>query len=166
MNCSPTLTAEEFKQVHNGVCKLSAAINAVEDVLHPSLLKELLRAQTEITDGLKGAYEQDNEAFDNKSEHYTEMRYTMGLKSIWSIYEVEELGETHKFGDGVIQLAYRDHWGNNGPVFVEVKGNTWVDLYEAADEAIRASGDEHHVYIEEFRVNPECPEQLILSTGS
>ena len=166
MNCSPTLTANDFKQVHNGICKLAAAISAVEDVIHPSLLKDLLQAQSEITAGLQSAYEQDIASFDSKYEHFDDMRKHLGLNSVWSIYEVDELGETHKFGDRVLQLAYHDHWGNNGPVFVEIKGDTWVDLYEAADQAIRLSGDEHHVFIEAFRVNPECPEQLILTTGS
>lgn len=167
MNCSPTLTAEEFKQVHNGMCRLASAIGAVEDVIHPSLLKDLLRAQTEIANGLKGAYEQDNEAFDSKNEHYNEVRSENGFKAVWSIYEVDLIDDQHTFGD-VVQLAYHDHWGNNGPVFVEIPSGytTWFDLYEAADKAIRASGDEHHIYIEAFRVNPECPEQLILSTGS
>ena len=165
MNCSPTLTASEFKQVHNGMCRLASAIGAVEDVIHPDLLKDLLRAQTEIANGLKGAHDQDNEAFDTKHEHYTEMQAHLGLKAVWSMYEVDEIGDQHTFGD-VVQLAYQDHWGNNGPVFAEVKGDTWADLYEAADQVIRASGDEHHIYIEAFRVNPECPNQLILSTGS
>ena len=166
MNCSPTLTAEEFKQVHNGMYRLNLAIDSVADVIHPSLLKELLQAQKEIRQGLEGAYQQDSDSFDNKNEHYSEMKDALGLKSIWSIYEVDELGDQHKFGDKPVQLAYHDHWGNNGPVFVEIKGGTWVDLYEAADQAIRLSGDEHHVFIEAFRVNPECPEQLILTTGS
>ena len=165
MNCSPTLTANDFKQVHNGLCRLAAAIGAVEDVIHPDLLKDLLGAQSEITAGLQRAYEQDVAAFDAKYEHYEFMREHLDLQARWSIYEVEEIGENHPYGDA-IQLAYHDHWGNNGPVFVEIKGGTWADLYEAADQAIRLSGDEHHIFIENFRVNPECQNQLILSTGS
>lgn len=166
MNCSPTLTAEEFKQVHNGMCRLASAIGAVEDVIHPDLLKDLLRAQTEIANGLKGAYEQDNKAFDTKHELFSNTQKNLGLTSVWSMYEVDHFVADHKFGNKVVQIAYHDHWGNNGPVFVEVHGNTWADLWIAADQAIQASGDEHHVYIESFRVNPESPDQLILSTGS
>lgn len=166
MNCSPVLTASEFKQVHNGMYRLNLAIEAVEDVIHPDLLKALLQAQTEINQGLKSAYEQDSESFDSKSELYFLTQKNLGLTSVWSIYEVEHFVADHNIGNNVCQLAYHDHWGNNGPVYVEVHGKTWADLWIAADQAIRASGDEHHVYIESFRANPECPSQLILSTGS
>ena len=166
MNCSPTLTAKDFKQVHNGLCRLASAISAVEDVIHPDLLKDLLGAQSEITAGLQRAYEQDVAAFDTKYELFSRMREILNLTSIWSIYEIDYFLADHDFGDNVVQLAYHDHWGNNGPVFIEIHGKTWQDLWVAADKAIRASGDEHHVFIEAFRVNPECPEQLILSTGS
>ena len=71
MNCNPTLTAQEFKNVHNGMCKLASVIGQLEDTIHPSLLQQLLKAQNEITSGLKGAYEQDNSAFEIKMDYFS-----------------------------------------------------------------------------------------------
>jgi hypothetical protein len=49
-------------------------------------------------------------------------------------------------------------------VVVEIAGNTWLDLWQAADTAIRKSGDSHHTFIEGFHMNKQG--QLELSTGS
>ena len=32
----------------------------------------------------------------------------------------------------------------------KVEGNTWLDLYRAANEVVEKSGDTHHIFIENF----------------
>lgn len=165
MNCNPTLTAEEFKTVHNALWELDSVTRQLEGILNPELYAKLARAGSTIRVGLKGAYEQDNDAFDRKNNHYEKIQSQSGFKTIWSIYEVEDLEADHPFTDA-LQVAYKDHWGDE-PVFVEIQGmGTWVDLWRAADEAIRRSGDQHHIFIEQFRPNPKNPQQLLLTTGS
>lgn len=159
MNCSPTLSAEEFKVLHNTLWELS-------NIDNPKVaeLVERIRSQA-----LAGAYEQDNRAFERKHDIYRKVQKHWGFKTIWSLYEVEDLEAQHPFA-GAAQVAYVDHWGDE-PVFVEIKtegagSGTWIDLWRAADEAIQRSGDQHHVFIEQFRPNPKNPQQLLLSTGS
>ena len=165
MNCSPTLTAEEFKTIHNALCELDSVTRHLEDVLKPELFLKLARAGNTIRKGLEGAYEQDNQAFTRKSRHFDEVKAQLGLKnSEWSIYEVDNLSDRHPYA-GADRVVYKDHWGNK-PVSVSINGLTWAALWVAANAAIRDSGDDHHVYIEAFRPSQEDPRTLVLSTGS
>ena len=163
MNCSPTISAESFKQLHNGLWELDCMVEKLVsgNVREGQKLSEIAKT---IRNSLKEAYEQDNKSFDVKNDHYESVRLDLGLSAVWSIYEVDNLNERHPYGD-VLQVAYTDHWGEQ-PVYVEVNGLTWAALYVAANAAIRDSGDRHHIYIEDFRPNPKNPQQLILSTGS
>ena len=104
--------------------------------------------------------------FDKKFDYYSSKRESLGLTSVWSIYEVDSLDAPHPFGDEV-EVAYvkgRDHWGDKT---VAVKaGKTWADLYVAADKCIRDSGDNHHIYIENFIPSSINSKILFLTTGS
>jgi len=153
MHCPVTLTALEFRDLHNAICSLNSNTDP-----------EVVNAVARMRDALQGAYAQESEDFDRKSEHYGQVAQTRGLLATWSLYEVADLNQPHPYTN-VLQVCYRDHWGNK-PVFVPVEGATWADLYAAADQAISLSGDRHHTFIENFRVNPKDPRQLVMTTGS
>ena len=163
MNCNPTITAQEFKNVHNGMCELASIIGQLEDTIHPSLLKKLLKAQNEITSGLKGAFEQDNAAFEIKMDYFDRVREELGLSATWSMYEVDNLSNRHPF-EGVTKVVYRAY--GSGDHEVAINGATWAALYVAADALIRDSGDNHHNFIEGFTQSSIDSTILFLSTGS
>ena len=100
---------------------------------------------------------------DAKYNHYDTVRNELGLTSVWSIYEVENLSERHPF-EGATKVHYKDHWGK--PVTKEIIGSTWTALYVAGDAAIRDSGDNHHIFIEQFLPSKTNPDVLVMSTGS
>ena len=162
MNCNPTLTADEFKTVHNSLCELRSLASRM---MH-SMIKvdEVERIIGQFEQGLKGAYEQDHVAFDTKFEHYRSVTEDLGLSTIWSIYEVDNLNDRHPYA-GADRVVYKDHWGEK-PVQASINGMTWAALYVAANACIRDSGDEHHIYIEQFRPSKDDPRTLILTTGS
>lgn len=165
MNCSPTLTAEEFKTVHNGLCELRSVYEAIQSVVREPISDKLARAIREIEKGLAEAYKQDNKSFETKSDHYDDVKTQLGLDhSVWSIFEVDNLSERHPFA-GATKVVYKDHWGNKS-VTAEVNGSTWAALYIAANSCIRDSGDGHHIYIEQFKPSKEDAGVLILQTGS
>lgn len=164
MNCSPTITADEFKTIHNAVCNLDSICSQLEDILKPELYVKLVKARNDIRKGLEGAYEQDHSAFDRKHNHYDQVRTELGLSATWSIFEVDNLSEPHPY-QGAVRVVYKDHWGSK-PVECQVTGTTWAALYVAANACIRNSGDEHHVFIEQFRPSKDNTQTLILSTGS
>ena len=161
MNTSPTLTAEEFKDIHNAKCELHGILQSLEGVVHPKLQERFDKALGKINAALKNAYAQDDEAAKKKSAHYDEISAKYEFTSVWSVFEVSDLNAplvtaTH--------LVYKDHWGKE-PVVVPINGNTWVDLWRAADAAIEQSGDNHHIFIEGFHPGVK-PGFLVLSTGS
>jgi len=156
MNCAPTLTAEEFKILHNTLWELG-------NIDHPRVqqLVEQIRTQA-----LKGAYEQDNSAFESKYDYYSAFQKDNGLKTIWSIYELPVHGflADHPF-TAAAEICYKDHWGEEA-VYETIQGSTWADLYRAADRCIQRSGDTHHIFIEGFEPVANQPHQLRLTTGS
>jgi hypothetical protein len=166
MNCNPTLTNEEFSSVHNALCHLRGLQGRMTGWPNEYPVAETANSLNKIIgefeQGLRGAYRQDNDAWGRKNRHYAEQGSQQGFTSTWSIYEVDDLSEPHNLGESV-ELAYVQHWGKR-PVVAEIAGNTWLDLWRAADTAIRKSGDSHHTFIEGFRLNKWG--QLELCTGS
>lgn len=164
MNCSPTLTAEEFKTIHNALCDMRSVQESLTGVINEQLTLKLHRAIKEFEKGLANAYEEDDKSFASKNQHYEEVSRSLGLRSIWSNYEVNNLTDRHPF-EGVDRVVYKNHWGPK-PVQCSVNGLTWAALYVAADACIRDSGDDHHVFIEDFTLDKDDARTLILSTGS
>lgn len=164
MNCSPTLTPEEFKQVHNGLCNLENTLSRLEEVLNQDLFMRLRKAAGEIRRGMAGAYDQDHKASDRKYNLFKSFAEENELKSTWSVYEVENFGDPHPFTNATT-LNYKDHWGEKEAT-VAIKGNSWGDLYKAADECVKLSGDSHHAFIEAFRQSSINKNVLFLVTGS
>lgn len=161
-----TLRAEDFKTVHNTLCELRSVQERLTGVINDELATRLHRVVQGFEQGLKNCYEQDHAAFDRKMDYYNRFKTENGLSAIWSIFELNEHGflYDHPY-KGALKVAYSQHWGDEA-VFEEIQGTTWADLYRAADRCIRRSGDGHHCFIEAFTPNRECPQQLILHTGS
>lgn len=161
-----TLKGQDFSTVHNTLCELREVQQRLSGVINLEMAAKLQAVIQGFERGLADAYSQDNSAFDSKMDYYSEFQRENGLQSIWSIYDLPVNGflQEHPY-EGALQLAYRDHWGDE-PVFAEIQGVTWADIYRAADDCIRRSGDLHHVFIESIRVNPSHRSQLILTTGS
>lgn len=161
MHCNVTLSSEEFKTIHNGLCDLRVVAERLEGVLSPELYSLLLRAKNEIRKGLDSAYMQEQRSFESKNSHYNDVAKARGLRSSWSMFEVNDLNAVHPY-EGVTHVRYVNHWGPK-PIKMPIIGNTWADLYSAADECIRYSGDDHHIFIENFKRDGDV---LLLSTGS
>ena len=102
--------------------------------------------------------------FDLKFDHYDSVKTELGLRSVWSIYEVENLSGVHPFR-GATRVVYKDHWGDK-TVQCPINGSTWAALYVAADACIRDSRDDHHIYVEQFQPSANDPKTLYLTTGS
>ena len=158
------LKGEDFKTVHNTLCELRSVQEQLCGVINESMAQKLHSVIRGFEAGLADAYQQDNAKFDSKHEHYGSVRDYLGLRSIWSIYSVEDLNQPHPYA-GAAEVCYRDHWGD-GPVYETIPGPTWADLYSAADRCIQRSGDGHHIFIEAFKPVADQPHQLRLTTGS
>lgn len=162
MNCNPTLTANEFKTIHNALWELDCLVQRMDGVINQELFDKLYKTSKTIREGLKGAYEQDNTAFETKNNHYSSVQETNEFSSIWSMYEVNDMNSEHPYPEDAF-VVYSQHWGDK-PVHCAVYGKTWVDIYRAADNCIRNSGDNHHVFIENFIL--KNGNELHMTTGS
>jgi len=163
MNCNPTLTADEFKTIHNALCELDLVKAQLENVLNKELFIKLTKVSNDIHKGLANAYEQENTSFEVKMDYYDRVREELGLFATWSIYEVDNLSDRHPF-EGVTKVVYRAY--GSGDHEVAINGGTWAALYVAANALIRDSEDEHHSFIEGFTQSSIDPTVLFLSTGS
>lgn len=159
MYCNPTLTSQEFSDVHNALYYLR---NLTSEVKCQNQSTELNKIIGLLEQGLKGAYQQDTAACERKNAHYDSMAEIHKLSTHWSLNEVEDLTSAHSFA-GATELIYVNHWGTK-PITVAIAGSTWIDLWLAAEAAIVLSGDHHHIFVEGFKFN-HCG-QLELATGS
>jgi hypothetical protein len=163
MNCDVKITAAEFSKIHNALYELGCLRDRFSGVIHPDLFANLDQAIANARDALKGAYDQDDAAFERKCAHYQDVADKLGFYAAWSMHEVDDLNAQHSF-KGAKFVLYTSHW-IVGAVRVKIDGDTRASLYAAADLAIKASGDNHHIFIEDFKF-AENDEDLILSTGS
>lgn len=144
MNVAVTLTPQEFSDIHNALCFANS--------------RGLEATVEAIRTALDGAYQQEKQDFDNKFDYYNRFKQDNNLTAIWSIYSTPIHGflADHPYASHAVVFYKNRH--------VAVWGNTWADIYRAADQAIRNSGDEHHIYIEDFVV--KNGHELHLVTGS
>jgi hypothetical protein len=147
MLTSPTLTADEFKVIHNALCYAQAS-NVEETV-------------STIRGALARAYADENRTFDGKMDHFSSVQEAEGFISVWSDYGVTDMDSPHPYpSDAVVVYDTLE----SEPVRSPVLGSSWRDVHRAADLAIRESGDLHHIFIEGFSL--ENGNDLRMWTGS
>lgn len=156
------ISIEQFDRIQTAVWELTDQIEVLGQFLNNRALGELNRSADQfkyILSELRNQHPEDN--FDIKTQYFAEVAEHEGLRSEWSVYEVEDLYTEHPYKD-IKTMTYDAHWGEN-VVVKEIRGTKWKDLYVAADSCIQESGDRHHRYIEGFRAEGDT---LMLSTGS
>lgn len=156
-----TLKGSDFTTIHNALCHL----RQVTDRLTKANVydaKELREIVADFEDGLKDAWRQDHEHLDKAMDYWYGVADQNGFTAIWSIYEIASCLEKHPYV-GHKEIVYSTHWGEED-VRVPIDGDDYLALFRAADQAIRLSGDQHHVFIESFTVNKNG--ELELDTGS
>jgi hypothetical protein len=152
-----TLKGRDFATVHNTLCELRSLQERVTGVISNELATKLHSIIQGFEQGLADAYHQDNRVFDSKMDYYSEFKSDNGLRSIWSIFELPIHGflQDHPYR-GAATVSYQG-------CYAAILGQTWADLYRAADSVITQSGDDHHIFIEGFLF---AGDELRLTTGS
>ena len=160
------VTESEFSNLHNAKCYLHQAIDRLRSTLNPDLLSNISTSLKYLDNGLSGIYDQERLAWASDQELIEKTQKELGLKrSTWSAYVPNSFDDEHTYPD-ITKIVYAEHFGR-GVVEVPIEGNTWADLWKAADRAMVLSGDNHHVFIENFEkrtINGE--DVLTLVTGS
>lgn len=161
------LTPDEFKQLHNALCDMRSVHQRINDILSPELLGKMSQSIKSMEDALASSYQRDQEIIDNQIAYFSHVAESAGFSSVWSLLDVKNLHHNHPYtGVNVLQYDYESshrRW-QPGTLMIPIKGPRWIHLWEAADQAIRESGDDHHIFIEGFRKNEDGT--LSLYTGS
>ena len=155
----------QWKNLHNALCAAEHEARQVFNVLKDG--GEGLAALKSVRDALAPAYAQDQAAFDRQYGYFDQTREANGFRACWSLYDETDEGsfdQPHPY-TGATHVIY-DQWSADGAVEVLLQGSTWLDLYRAADEAIRQSGNGHHIFVERFDPVEDKPGYLSLVTGS
>jgi len=153
-----TIKSKDFSLIHNSLCRLRDASESSKKIKHSDLRKIV----ETLYGALGDAYKQDWAAHDKASDYWRGVADQRNYTSIWSMYEVKSCQDPHPY-QGHTALVYDTFWGDANSIEVAINGSTWLDLYDAADRVIYQSGDEHHIFIENFYVEDGV---LKLSTGS
>jgi len=160
------LDRQQWRELHNALCNAEQKASYLFDVLRDG--GKALEAIQSIRAALKPAYEQDDLQFTQQNDYFDKIKEENNFLATWSMYDevpVDGMDDPHPFV-GAEYVLYGEHWGEEGPSQIRIRGPRWIDLYEAADQAIRASGDGHHVFIERFTPDASIPGCLHLQTGS
>ena len=157
-----TLTAEEFKLIHNALCDIRHISEYLEPILNTATSSKLSASVANIAKGLENAYRQENDEFDSRSQHYDKVAAEHNFKAIWSMHEISDLNINHTYANAT-HVGYTVDGTTH---MVPINGHSWVSLWAAADKLIDLSGDDHHIFIEDFHEDKNVDGLLILSTGS
>ncbi len=136
-----TLNRAQWRDLHNALCAAEREASGLFAVLKDG--GEGLAALKSVRDALAPAYAQD--LYDETDEG--------------------SFDQPHPY-TGATHIVHAMHWGTDGNVEVPIAGDTWLDIYRAANEAIQASGDNHHIFVERFDPVPDKQGYLSLVTGS
>lgn len=126
------------------------------------------------------ALQLEEDAVMKKINEYADIRDLNGLETTWSIFEVDDINKNCPIKVMGRKIRYEsvrpdatafelledlENGGQNTNVeyTTTVKGNTWLDMWKAAEEVILKSGT-HHRYIEDFNIQDDG--SFILITGS
>jgi len=98
-----------------------------------------------------------------KVGYYEIFRENQNFKSFWRFFETNDFSDKSTYQSAKV-LRYYQHFADEC-VEVNIDGNTWKDLYIAAESAIIRSHDTNHLYIKNFQLDALNHEVLILFTG-
>lgn len=133
------LNIDELTNIH-------IAMHSLEKLKNP----EVDAIVNDIRGALQSARDREVEEFEQLHNMYRRVAEENNFKSKWSACEVTDFNAPHPF-KGAAMLIYKEHWGKVKRIGRSIDGDTWLDLYRAADLAIADSGDDHHIFIESFK---------------
>jgi hypothetical protein len=157
-----SMTRDQVKDIHNGLCDISSLINEMEEIIHPSFLKRLRDAKCNIATGFKPVRDQMDKEFYQKAEMFDNIKMENKFTTVWSIYDIDNIyGYSDITAVEDSALVYL-----NVSVPLPTGRLTWFELWKAANEAITMTDDDYHIFIESFKQSSISPTIILLGTGS
>lgn len=132
------VSQENLKNLMDKQYKFHALLGKLEH-MSPEVKAEFEELQQAVRELFKEHHQREDEAQANKSDMFDKISEANGFKSIWSIYEVDDINAVFGYVEGV------EYAGCSELVGTEI---TWLQLWAIAERLIEESGDDHHVFIE------------------
>jgi hypothetical protein len=151
------ITYDQIRDLHNGKCDLYQLQNFVEENFKTGspIHTLILRAMKQMAPVINNLMDQRDKLDNLIIEECSDVREKLQLKSVWSNYERAEFPQS---------------WAGKTMTYkglgVDIPADTKIDrnvLYVVADKLITDSGDNHHIFIENFIENKG---KIELVTGS
>ena len=134
------VSQENLKNLMNSQYKFHA-LSAKLEHMSPQVKADFEELQKAVHDLFKDHRQREDKAQADKSDKLEKISEANGFKSIWSIHEVDDINAIFGYVEGV------EYEGCSELVGTEV---TWLQLWAIAERLIEESGDDHHVFIENF----------------
>lgn len=134
------VSQENLKNLMDKQYKFHALLGKMEH-MSPEIKSEFEELQQAVRELFKEHQQREDKAQSAKSNVFDKISEANGFKSIWSMYEVDDINAVFGYVEGV------EYEGCSELVGTEV---TWLQLWAIADRLIEESGDSHHLFIENF----------------
>lgn len=104
----------------------------------------------------------DTELF-AKIDMFREIQDREKFRTVWSIHEITDLNAVVPLKNQVgrkMTFEYFDRYMVDRKVETTIKGDTWLDMWRAAEELLAASKD-FHIFIENFHMQDDGSLELV-----
>lgn len=147
-----TVTSKQVSNIHNAMCSVRSMKDLMEETFKDdSRFVQDINYIFNLLEPIRKELMDKKDAEDDDIRDQAEVvRRVNGLKhSIWSIYGMDSFDSKSPVPVGSKIVS----WYTRGDESVTVEGETWLDLWKAADKLIGQTIDDHgdHVFIEGFK---------------
>ena len=153
------ITAADVEKLHDAKIELSRIIEDMEDILAPRMLQQFKKVITKIRAGLLDVNTQKDTLWQKRHNHYSDMKNEHGMKTVWSIFEVDDLESLSMIT--ATELKYNG-WGE-ATIKMAPGNKSYMELWHYAEQVLYEADDLEHGFIESFT---QAGDICILGTGS
>ncbi len=160
-----TQVDQKFKALNTISSELFGIIQHLEGTIHPNILKKLenLKELAHIT--IKPELDLENKSWEDNWQALNKMQEENRFMTCWSVSSVKASdmdGKTPK-----IKTLIYESWGETQTQeFEKPTQMTWFEFWKIANDMIKKSGDDHHIFIEALTPVKGKPGTFKIITGS
>lgn len=160
-----TQVDQKFKALNTISSELFGIIQHLEGTIHPNILKKLENLKELAHTTIKPKLEFENKSWEDNWQALNKMQEENGFMTCWSVSLVKAQ-DMQKLTPKMSKLTYTS-WGETQVhEFEKPTHMTWLEFWKLANEMIKKSGDDHHIFIEGITKSKEQKDAYILQTGS
>lgn len=145
------ISSKEVEQLHNGKVYLLYALESANDLLKPeSTIVQNLRTSVRNLEGVITRLMREYDTI--RDARYMEAKRLGSENDLCTIWSYTSVPSLHFASDIPVGSKIKS-WYTENNEFTVVEGNTWLDVWKAADKLVKMTRDEHgdHIFVEGFR---------------